>query len=79
MSKGSKNSRASQFMISSSASSPTDNEARFILQDAKPLPLESIRSIIYDSSGRSSAKLEEERCTYNATVERVRTPPPFYK
>ncbi|KAI9259790.1 hypothetical protein EDC94DRAFT_153606 [Helicostylum pulchrum] len=73
ISKGSKNSRASQF-LASAVSSPTDTEAKFF-KETKQFEVD----VIVSENSRNSAKVEEERCTYNATVGRARTPPPFYK
>lgn len=72
----SKTSRASHF-LSSSIASPTDEEAKFTFKEMRVVPVDSIETVIYESS--KDTKVEEERCTYNATINRVRTPPPFYK
>ncbi|GAA5809178.1 hypothetical protein MFLAVUS_002583 [Mucor flavus] len=76
LSKGSKNSRASQF-LASAVTSPTDVEDKFF-KEIKQSEVESIDVTVSENS-RNSAKVEEERCTYNSTVGRARTPPPFYK
>ncbi|KAG2235780.1 hypothetical protein INT48_001006 [Thamnidium elegans] len=76
ISKDSKNSRASQF-LASAVSSPTDAQVKFF-KETEPPKVESIDVAACENS-RNSAKVEEERCTYNATVGRTRTPPPFYK
>lgn len=75
----SKNSRASQF-VTSTITSPLDEDARFSFDEIKK-PHESIDALVLHDGGNTTKNLtpvEEEQAAYNATINRVRTPPPFH-
>ena len=71
----SKNSRASQFIAS------IDDDVRFSLEEIKA-PHESIDTLLMDEKVATMPKkltpVQEEQAAYNATINRVRTPPPFH-